>query len=139
FASAFSLYGCWRDCGEDCHSKAASQNIDAEPGSNVAPKLEGCTGYLLQIMYQVAAGAVLLTDVVFWLLIYPFLTGKDYRLAFVRHSGFVAHPMLWSLCSDSQIKAPMAFKIIFRVLSGYKVIRIRSVNFVQENTSPCKD
>ncbi|XP_021845782.1 uncharacterized protein [Spinacia oleracea] len=71
-ASALSLYGCWH----------AGGGVDAEQGSYVAPKLEGRMGYLLQIMYQVTAGAVLLTDVVFWLVIYPFLTSKYYRLAF---------------------------------------------------------
>lgn len=104
-ASAFSIYGCWYDHGGACHFKATSQNMDAEQGSNVAPMpggsantsllkglnnredvhvhhIAGFMGYLLQVMYQVVAGAVLLTDVVFWLVIYPFLTGKDYRLAF---------------------------------------------------------
>jgi hypothetical protein len=30
-----------------------------------------------------SAGAVTLTDVVFWLILYPFLTAKDYDLGFV--------------------------------------------------------
>lgn len=32
---------------------------------------------------QVSAGAVALTDCVFWLILYPFLTAKDYSLNFV--------------------------------------------------------
>ncbi|XP_021727059.1 uncharacterized protein LOC110694190 isoform X2 [Chenopodium quinoa] len=115
FASAFSLYGCWRDRGEDCQSKAASQNIDAEQGSNVAPKLEGCTGYLLQIMYQVAAGAVLLTDVVFWLLIYPFLTGKDYRLAFFDVSLHSINVLILGDSILNCMKFPM-FRIAYFIL-----------------------
>ncbi|CAO2829275.1 unnamed protein product [Amaranthus hypochondriacus] len=104
-ASAFSIFGCWSNCNGACFSKMASQNIDPERVSLSAPKLGGSgntswlenlinheevhyhqiagfMGYLLQIIYQVTAGAVLLTDVVFWLVIYPFLTAKDYRLAF---------------------------------------------------------
>ncbi|KAL2925966.1 C-C chemokine receptor type 1, partial [Bienertia sinuspersici] len=104
-ATTLSLHGCWSDRDGAYHSRITSQNIDAEQGSNVAPKLGGSANmpllkslnnreevhvhhiagsmcYLLQILYQVAAGAVLLTDVVFWLVIYPFLTGKYYKLAF---------------------------------------------------------
>ncbi|KAI3467548.1 hypothetical protein Pfo_024211, partial [Paulownia fortunei] len=40
-------------------------------------------GYALQIVFQMCAGAVALTDSVFWLIIYPFLTPKDYRLSFL--------------------------------------------------------
>ncbi|KAL2547015.1 uncharacterized protein Fot_16248 [Forsythia ovata] len=39
--------------------------------------------YAFQILFQICAGAVTLTDCVFWLIIYPFLTGKDYRLHFL--------------------------------------------------------
>uniref|UniRef100_A0A7C8YKS6 Uncharacterized protein n=2 Tax=Opuntia streptacantha TaxID=393608 RepID=A0A7C8YKS6_OPUST len=31
---------------------------------------------------EVTAGAVVLTDVVWWVIIYPFLTAKDYKLSF---------------------------------------------------------
>lgn len=104
-ASAFSLYGHWCDHGEAFHFKGASQNGDAEQGYDVAPRLGGrenpsllkrlCSheevydhqiagslGYLFQILYQVTAGAVVLTDVVFWLIIYPFLTAKNFELSF---------------------------------------------------------
>ncbi|KAK4351462.1 hypothetical protein RND71_030775 [Anisodus tanguticus] len=36
-----------------------------------------------QIIFQMTAGAVVLTDCVFWLLIYPFLTDRNYRLHFL--------------------------------------------------------
>ncbi|XP_048502380.1 uncharacterized protein LOC104897361 isoform X2 [Beta vulgaris subsp. vulgaris] len=81
-ASTFSVYGCWSDRGGACHFKMASQNTDAEQGSYVAPKLGGSMVYLLQILYQVTAGAVLLTDVVFWLVLYPFEFSKEHKLSF---------------------------------------------------------
>lgn len=46
---------------------------------------------------QTCAGAVLLTDGVFWFIIYPFLTAKDFNLDFVsfnhnsRHFVFDFH------------------------------------------------
>ncbi|CAF1907477.1 unnamed protein product [Brassica oleracea var. botrytis] len=39
-------------------------------------------GYIHQILFQTCAGAVLLTDGVFWFIIYPFLTSKDFNLDF---------------------------------------------------------
>ncbi|KAL6567806.1 hypothetical protein OROGR_001474 [Orobanche gracilis] len=53
-------------------------------------------GYALQIIFQMCAGAVPLTDSVFWLIIYPYLTAKDYRLNFVAlsFSGLII-----SICS----------------------------------------
>ncbi|VVA94814.1 unnamed protein product [Arabis nemorensis] len=39
-------------------------------------------GYIHQILFQTCAGAVLLTDGVFWFIIYPFLTSKDFSLDF---------------------------------------------------------
>lgn len=39
-------------------------------------------GYIHQILFQTCAGAVLLTDGVFWFIIYPFLTAKDFNLDF---------------------------------------------------------
>ncbi|KAL6547343.1 hypothetical protein OROMI_023064 [Orobanche minor] len=44
------------------------------------------------------AGAVALTDSVFWLIIYPYLTAKDYRLNFLIRFPFfrIAYFVLWT-------------------------------------------
>ncbi|XP_028555413.1 uncharacterized protein LOC110100711 isoform X2 [Dendrobium catenatum] len=47
-------------------------------------KIVNLGGYLFQIIYQTNAGAVMLTDFVFWLIIFPFLTIKDYDLSFLQ-------------------------------------------------------
>ncbi|KAH0462457.1 hypothetical protein IEQ34_010032 [Dendrobium chrysotoxum] len=47
-------------------------------------KPAGLGGYLFQIIYQTNAGAVMLTDFVFWLIIFPFLAIKDYDLNFLQ-------------------------------------------------------
>ncbi|KAF1861368.1 hypothetical protein Lal_00025655 [Lupinus albus] len=82
-------------------------SLDSEQGMYVAPTLDGTTdvsnlykssgayqepqtqdaaniwGYIFQILFQTCAGAVVLTDCVFWLIIYPFLTAKDFSLDYL--------------------------------------------------------
>lgn len=43
----------------------------------------GYLGYAFQIIFQVCAGAVVLTDCIYWLLIYPFFLSKGYPLQFL--------------------------------------------------------
>ncbi|KAJ0053507.1 hypothetical protein Pint_02763 [Pistacia integerrima] len=105
FGSLLSIYGCYQ------YHKISSGNLnvqhgetDAEQGNfmpltngenankhemrNVlntqeksSPAIISC---LFQIVYQMSAGAVILTDCVYWLIIFPFLTASDYKLSFVR-------------------------------------------------------
>ncbi|KAK1279958.1 hypothetical protein QJS04_geneDACA004650 [Acorus gramineus] len=41
----------------------------------------GFLGYAVQIIYQTCAGAVLLTDIVFWCVIVPFMSSDQFRLS----------------------------------------------------------
>ncbi|CAL0316511.1 unnamed protein product [Lupinus luteus] len=40
----------------------------------------GFWGHLMQIIYQICAGAVVLTDIMFWCVIVPFLSDPDFKL-----------------------------------------------------------
>lgn len=46
-------------------------------------EVAGYLGYAFQIIFQVCAGAVVLTDCIYWLLLYPFLLPNDVRLQFL--------------------------------------------------------
>ncbi|XP_031249877.1 uncharacterized protein LOC116107719 isoform X2 [Pistacia vera] len=104
FGSLLSIYGCYQ------YHKISSGNLnvqhgetDAEQGNfmpltngenankhemrNVlntqeksSPAIISC---LFQVVYQMNAGAVILTDCVYWLIIFPFLTASDYKLSFM--------------------------------------------------------
>ncbi|XP_048596441.1 uncharacterized protein LOC125575413 [Brassica napus] len=53
-------------------------------------------GYILQILFQTCAGAVLLTDGVFWFIIYPFLTSKEFNLDFWFPLFRISYFVLWT-------------------------------------------
>lgn len=101
--TALSIYGCSRFAEENVAAAAAAAAADMEDGAGYvvarglgpaaakpalderdgAGEVAGFWGYLLQIIYQANAGAVMLTDCVFWFIIFPFLTEKDYSLNFL--------------------------------------------------------
>ncbi|GJR52800.1 hypothetical protein Tco_1403321 [Tanacetum coccineum] len=90
-ASSFSIYGCykyWNEVGDNNIDKAI---LDPERGTYVAPSVDGLSSHnepINQSNHGVTharktAGAVGLTDSVFWFIIYPFLTPADYSLNFL--------------------------------------------------------
>ncbi|CAL0314071.1 unnamed protein product [Lupinus luteus] len=107
FGSCFSIYGCYFNKKEFGGSTVDHANLDAEQGTYVAPTLDATVdasnlykssaanqvphtrdaanlwGYMFLITFQTCAGAVVLTDFVFWLIIYPFMMPKDFKLDFL--------------------------------------------------------
>ncbi|PON52474.1 hypothetical protein PanWU01x14_208720 [Parasponia andersonii] len=69
----------------------------------------GILTYVFEIIFQMNAGAVMLTDSVYWFIIFPFLTIQDYNLNFMTvdmhtvnviftPSGFHSFVFLSSFC-----------------------------------------
>ncbi|XP_074316257.1 uncharacterized protein LOC141652613 [Silene latifolia] len=103
--SVISMHGCY-----EYHSKASgervhNERIDSERGDYIisvyggtpnaaknnwssrqlvdhSRPTAGFWGYILQIIFQMNAGAVMLTDMVFWFILVPFLSTKNYDLNF---------------------------------------------------------
>nr|AMK47983.1 hypothetical protein [Lupinus angustifolius] len=162
----FSIYGYYFNKNSCCSNLIDHASLDSEQGTYVAPTLDATAdvsnlykstgayqehhtrdaadvwGYIFQIIFQTCAGAVVLTDCVFWLIIYPFLMSKDFSLDFLvvcMHSinalfllgdttlncmvlscGCASYSMLWHLCFNSEVEALVAVKSISRVLSVCK-------------------
>ncbi|XP_027921494.1 uncharacterized protein LOC114179368 isoform X2 [Vigna unguiculata] len=131
--SYFSLYGCSL---KQEKIRVNGPSLDAEVGIGTHDrKIASLWGYVFQIIFQTCAGAVVLTDSVFWFILYPRLSSyKDYSvdfLVFCMHSinalfllgdtslncmvlgcGFDALSMLWGICFNNKDEALLVIKII---------------------------
>ncbi|XVF54099.1 hypothetical protein PTKIN_Ptkin05aG0153700 [Pterospermum kingtungense] len=73
-------YAAGAACGE-ASSSSAAKNPECPQGQHSTRQPASTWAYVFQIIFQMNAGAVLLTDCVFWFIIVPFLAIKDYHLS----------------------------------------------------------
>uniref|UniRef100_A0A5B7AFK8 Uncharacterized protein n=1 Tax=Davidia involucrata TaxID=16924 RepID=A0A5B7AFK8_DAVIN len=105
--SLLSMYGCYQYHNRVGGVRIDNESFDAEQGTYAAPthaensnasnpekclgpneephvrQTAGFWGYVFHIIFQMNAGAVVLTDCIFWFVIVPFLAIKDYNLNFL--------------------------------------------------------
>lgn len=75
-------------CGEGLNGVQEEKSLDYQEKYYVFSSELDC-GHAYQVIFQMTAGAVMLTDCVYWCIIFPFLTAQDYKLSFltvVEHS-----------------------------------------------------
>ncbi|KAM1299310.1 hypothetical protein ACFX1Q_000822 [Malus domestica] len=79
-----SAHGCWvgRSSYTDDQIKGKVKP-KSNQARNAIQQRAGFFGNLMLIIYQTCAGAVMLTDIVFWCLILPFLTSMEFQLTFL--------------------------------------------------------
>ncbi|KAJ7943669.1 Transmembrane protein [Quillaja saponaria] len=96
-----------------------SKRLDSH-GEAHACKTAGAWGYFFQIIFQTCAGAVMLTDCVFWLILYPFEMAQDYDLDFLNTSMHSVNAVL--LVGDillNSLRFPMFRIAYFAVVDGH--------------------
>lgn len=102
--SVLSMYGCYKYHNKVGGIGGQNEKLDAEQGTYTGltdlensgavnsgktarpqegREIAGPWGYIFQIIFQMNAGAVMLTDCVFWFIIVPFLAIRDYNLNFL--------------------------------------------------------
>ncbi|XP_021635287.1 uncharacterized protein LOC110631683 isoform X2 [Hevea brasiliensis] len=106
--SSLSIYGCCKHrhglngdhytapaLGEtaDTFDLPKSLDMNGEPRGRLTA---GRWGYVFQIIFQTSAGAVVLTDTVFWFILYPFVMSKYYTLDFRFPTFRIAYFILWT-------------------------------------------
>ncbi|KAI3784710.1 hypothetical protein L1987_43814 [Smallanthus sonchifolius] len=98
FGSLLSAYGLFRRhkmftvCSLDVDAQQAIyeplnhedlENASNQQGGSCSLLSAAFWGYVFQILFQMTAGATMLTDSVYWLVIVPFLTINEYPMSFV--------------------------------------------------------
>ncbi|PWA64980.1 hypothetical protein CTI12_AA339430 [Artemisia annua] len=98
FGSLLSACGCfWKENTHNAHIKdldeekgiyaplkyTGTEEVVNQQGEYYFSETRALWGYIFQIVFQVTAGAVMLTDGIYWLVIFPFLTIVDYEMGFV--------------------------------------------------------
>ncbi|KAF5730860.1 hypothetical protein HS088_TW19G00460 [Tripterygium wilfordii] len=141
--SLFSMYGCYQYHKRVGGDKVDNVEVDAEQGTSAAPAHRQAAGkwaYLFQIIFQMNAGAVLLTDCVFWFILVPLLEIKDYNINPVSITCCIkfeftdllrghASPMLRHFRSDHKAETHIVFEMVSRFLSVFKIVSRCKTNF----------
>ncbi|XP_038999689.1 uncharacterized protein LOC120125287 [Hibiscus syriacus] len=78
-----SIYGCQKHWAQACRDSVDGESLDTEQGTNESghskdSKIAGGWIYAFQIMYQASVGASMLTDLVFWIILFPYLRSIPY-------------------------------------------------------------
>ncbi|MFS7942168.1 hypothetical protein Hanom_Chr06g00485091 [Helianthus anomalus] len=64
------------------------ENVSRQQGGTCFLQSAAFWGYIFQILFQIAAGATMLTDSVYWLVTVPFFTINEYPMNFVSTCSF---------------------------------------------------
>ncbi|XP_062106888.1 uncharacterized protein LOC133818178 isoform X1 [Humulus lupulus] len=136
YGALLSIYGCYQYRLRNKKSNVSHFETNTGQGSYMPlisndterntsnPKKDDCYmfqlprifTYVFEILFQMNAGAVMLTDSVFWIIIVPFLTIKDYNLTFMNVSLHSFNAILL-LCDTALncLQVPV-FRITFFIL-----------------------
>ncbi|KFK33685.1 hypothetical protein AALP_AA5G046500 [Arabis alpina] len=133
----FSIYGCFQhkkrlaaeQVGNDAENGFRSPLINGENMVSVEKKktsdskmLRSCV-HLFQIIFQMSAGAAVLTDSIYWTVIFPFLSLQDYEMSFMTVNLHTSNLVLL-VCDTAlnRLRFPLFRFSYFILLTGSFVI-----------------
>ncbi|KAL6325169.1 hypothetical protein AAG906_023014 [Vitis piasezkii] len=133
FGSLLSIYGCYQydkmsgvtDSEQGSYmpllygdgiNKSRMRNTLDSSEENSLLQTEAIWSHLFQVIFQINAGAVMLTDCIYWFIIFPFLTIKDYNMSFMTVNMHTLNAVLL-LCDTALNCLPFPwFRIAYFVL-----------------------
>ncbi|KAG9145545.1 hypothetical protein Leryth_022043 [Lithospermum erythrorhizon] len=118
-----SAHGCWRSYGkplsqneerdkfikgsEENNYEASTPSLESGsenqgfPNSDKTERSIRFIDALMEVVYQICAGATVLTDIVFWCILVPFIMEDNFKLTPVSLFGFDPYSLLWTLYAAS--------------------------------------
>ncbi|KAH0663980.1 hypothetical protein KY290_029874 [Solanum tuberosum] len=101
-----SARGCWLYTTNPLSQRGETDKfLRTAAEQNTSEQRLGLLENLMLIIYQISAGAVMLTDIVFWCLLLPFMTGENFKLTLLiglMHSVNAIFLLLDSVLSNLQ-------------------------------------
>ncbi|KAI8533667.1 hypothetical protein RHMOL_Rhmol10G0027100 [Rhododendron molle] len=102
----------------------AAYKVREEKGLNFQKKNEYYPSLVVlchafQVIFQMCAGAVMLTDFVYWSIIFPFLTIKDYDMNYVFVGVLDAYSLLRCVCTNYGFKTLCIIKMVPSIVSRW--------------------
>ncbi|MCD9638536.1 hypothetical protein HAX54_022543 [Datura stramonium] len=101
-----SARGCWLYARNPLSRRGEREKfLKTAAEENSSEQWLGFWENFMQIIYQISAGAVMLTDIVFWCILLPFMTGENFKLTLLiglMHSVNAIFLLLDSVLSNLQ-------------------------------------
>ncbi|KAE8688325.1 ATP-citrate lyase A-1 [Hibiscus syriacus] len=129
FGCVISIYGCQKHWAQARRGSVNGVSLDTEQGTNESGhsedrKIAGGWIYAFQIMYQASAGASMLTDLVFWIILFPYLRSIPYGVDLVLIVCMHSVNAVFLLCDSFELLGEFCLCLVLMVTSHFDIFVI---------------